>query len=247
MTYAITHLSWNVLLAVIAVGLALAIPPIARRHHERDDHLLAPLLALVVVLWFVFLPNTCYLLTEPRHLFQPLDYGDLWARTHGDRDATMPFVVRLVIAAVYAAVGAVTFAAAIRPVRAVCEARGFRTRRWLPIFFFIMAVGVYLGLFLRFNSWDALTDPGRVVIAAVRVATRRAFVVMLGGLGLWGTYEVIEVVLSSALVRSSRLTRAFGATHGARPGLSPDAPSSSRRAPSAGWWSSRHVRGSPRP
>jgi uncharacterized membrane protein len=208
MAHGIAHIVWNVFLAAVAVGLALAIPPLARKHRARNDQLLAPALVSVVVLWLLFLPNTCYLFTELRHLFEAIDEGDLWTRAHGEGGAKAQLAIRLAVAALYTGAGALSFGAAIRPVRLLAEQHGFRTRRWLPFFFVVVALGVYLGLVLRFNSWDAFSDTSRVVSAAVTVTTRRALTLVVGGLGLWAIYEIIEVWLDGALARWSRRTGA---------------------------------------
>jgi uncharacterized membrane protein len=207
MAHAIAHVLWNLFLAAVAVGLALAIPPIARRHRARRDHLLGPVLVGVVVLWLLFLPNTCYLFTELRHLFEAVDENDLWTRAHGDGGAKAQLAMRLAVAAIYTGAGALTFGAAVRPVRALAEERGVRTRLWLPFFFVVISLGVYLGLVLRFNSWDAFSDPTHVVSAAIEVASRRALLLVAGGLGLWAAYEVIDIWLDGALARWSRVWR----------------------------------------
>ena len=207
------HVLWNVFLAAIAVLLAVVIPPLARRHYARRDRLLLPVLASVVTLWLLFLPNTCYLFTEVRHLFEAIDEQGLWTRAHEAGGAKVQLLFRLAVAALYIGIGAVTFGAAIRPVRALAEQRGVRTRRWLPLFFVVIALGVYLGLVLRFNSWDALSDTEHVLTAAFHVATRRTLVLAIGGIGLWAMYEIIDVWVDGALLRWSRLTRLWSSDH----------------------------------
>jgi uncharacterized membrane protein len=202
-----THVVWNLFLAAVAVGLAVSIPVIARRHRARSDRLLVPVLLGAVTLWLLFLPNTCYLFTELRHLFEAIDETDLWTRAHGDGGAKMQLALRLAVAGVYVGAGALTFGAAIRPVRALAEEHGVKTRRWLPFFFVVIALGVYLGLVLRFNSWDAFSDPGRVVSAAVSVARRRTVTLIVGGLGLWAVYEIIDVWLDGVMARWPRVWR----------------------------------------
>jgi uncharacterized membrane protein len=206
MAHAIAHVLWNVFLAAVAVALALAIPRLAREHRARGDQLLAPALLGVGVLWLLFLPNTCYLFTELRHLFEALDESNLWSRAHGDADlgAKLQLAMRLVIATTYVGAGALTFGAAIRPVRALVEEHGVRTRLWLPFFFLVVALGVYLGLVLRFNSWDALSHTGRVLSAAIHVVTQRTLALVVLGLALWGTFEIIDVWLDGALARAAR-------------------------------------------
>jgi uncharacterized membrane protein len=77
---------------------------------------------------------------------------------------------------------------------------------------FFTVSGLYLGLVLRFNSWDMLTRPGEVIASAVAVADRPRLLLALllfGGF-LWAAYEAVEIWIDGFLLRWSRLTRGPG-------------------------------------
>ncbi len=84
---------------------------------------------------------------------------------------------------------------AIRPVKRAAIKRGFAVRFWALPFFAAVALGVYLGLVLRFNSWDLLRNPSMVWQAVVEVGGRpklAAFILAFGGF-LWVAYEVLDI------------------------------------------------------
>src|SRR5205085_586378 len=71
---------WNLFLAIIPVGLAaLAARTVRAIHHGRSGWLWL-LLAPLLVAWLAFLPNSCYLFTEQRHLLAAVDRYNLWMR-----------------------------------------------------------------------------------------------------------------------------------------------------------------------
>src|SRR5206468_2107892 len=102
-----------------------------------------------------------------------------------------------------------TFALAVRPVRQLALAR---SRAWLlavPFFFGLVAVGVYLGLVVRYNSWDLLTRPAQVLATASEIADRPrlASAILLLGLTLWVTYELADIWIDGLAHRLSRWRR----------------------------------------
>lgn len=208
MAQGLLHLTWNLLLAALAVGLAFALVRTVRVHRARGDRMLAVPLVLVGAAWLLMLPNTCYLFTEVRHFFDAIEDRDLWSRSMCSSPARWSLAARSLVVALYAGVGALTYGLSIRPVRKLLDEIGAPTRWILPLFFAVVALGVYLGLIQRLNSWDVLTHPARVLanaIDAVR-APRRLLGVMLGGAVLWTVYEIVDIWIDGAAVRLGRLS-----------------------------------------
>ncbi|MFO0680774.1 MAG: DUF1361 domain-containing protein [Sandaracinus sp.] len=202
-----THLVWNLFLAALAVVLAQGLAVALRVHRARGDQVLAvPVLGLGIA-WLLFLPNTCYLFTEVRHFFDAMDDGDLWARSDVSHAARATLAFRATIAAAYVASGALSFGLSIRIVRASAEAAGWRVAPLAPVLFFVVALGVHLGLFARFNSWDVATRPIHVVHHALRVLSGPRRLALLGGVAtlLWLTYGVVDVWIDGALLRGASL------------------------------------------
>jgi uncharacterized membrane protein len=160
-------------------------------------------LILLGVAWLLMLPNTCYLFTEVRHLFRNIDHEDLWSRAFEAHSARHELARRIATTGLYYAAGALTFGLAVRPIRDALRERGLRTWAVAPFFFSIVALGVYLGLFQRFNSWDVTSDPLRIAhhaLAWVRT-WRRLAVLALSGAALWAVFEVVDVWIDGALLR----------------------------------------------
>lgn len=134
-------LVWNLILAWVPLALAAAAYARARK---RSDVLVALLLAV----WLLFFPNAPYLLTDFVHLGEgpaPLWYDGLMLSAFAWTGLLLGFAsLYLVQLLLRAALGAT--AAWI----AVLASLGFAS------------VGVYIGRFVRFNSWDALLHPRRV-------------------------------------------------------------------------------------
>jgi uncharacterized membrane protein len=135
-------LVWNLFLAWVPVGFAVLAH---RRARQGFDFLVGALL----VLWLLFFPNAPYMLTDFIHLGEsrlvPVWYDALMLSSFAWTALLLGFVslylvqlvTRRVVGPVWSWVG-------------VALALG------------LASFGVYLGRFVRVNSWDALIRPGSV-------------------------------------------------------------------------------------
>jgi uncharacterized membrane protein len=67
---------------------------------------------------------------------------------------------------------------------------------------------VYLGLVLRFNSWNLINRPNEIWAALLQVGGRPkliAFIVMFG-LFLWAAYESLDIWIDAVTERWSKLS-----------------------------------------
>lgn len=134
-------LLWNLFLAWLPLLAALSLPPLRR----------APLLILPIgVCWLLFLPNAPYLLTDLLHLGR---WGDV------------PFWFDLLLLLVFAITGLLIGFVSLKIVHALVEEMMGHVTGWL---FAVGALGlssfgVYIGRFLRWNSWDAILQPAGIV------------------------------------------------------------------------------------
>lgn len=152
---------WNLFLALLPVllGRSLARTAAGRLHAGT---------ALLLAGWLLLLPNTAYLMTEWRHFLFDDHFVLLRERGQADRAAMFETAVWGLLFAGYAATGALLFTLAVRPVERLARGRGHAVLRWAPILLLLVALGVYIGLFERVNSWDALANPGAVLEGALR-------------------------------------------------------------------------------
>jgi uncharacterized membrane protein len=149
---AFVFLTWNLFLAWVPYVLALAVAAV---HALRGPR---PLLWVFGAGWLLFLPNAPYILTDFIHL----------GRVRG---APLWFDAALI--GTFAAAGLALGLASLLIVHQVVEARVGRAFGWVVAVtsLVLSAVGVYLGRFPRFNSWDVVTDPdGLVAVVLQRLA-----------------------------------------------------------------------------
>jgi uncharacterized membrane protein len=200
---------WNLFLAGIPVALGYAIGSLGRQATIYRRPWLWLALAPLIVLWFIFLPNSCYLFTEPRHFFAAVERYGLWSRARHDPRAAMGVGLRAGVALVYSAAGALTFALSIRPVKAWIRALGIPTSWGALPFFMLVSLGVYLGLVVRYNSWDLFTRPGDVLVTVAGVTDRPLLLltIVCFGLFLWLAYEVNDIWIDGFALRWARWTR----------------------------------------
>jgi len=194
---------WDMFLAAIPAVLGWLLAGGMRSTPNRRLWLWAPLL----ILWLIFLPNTCYLLTELRHLRWRLDSADL-PDSGMDRPDSLQRLLRWTLFyAIFSGFGLLTFALAIRPLERFARSRGFPLNALAPPFFLLMAVGVYLGLRLRFNSWDLLHQPLRVAQTAWETLTSpgaaRLYILSFA-VFLWLVYVVLDIWLDGLYLRVER-------------------------------------------
>lgn len=139
-----TNLVWNLFLAWIPLVLALVVYDGARRGANAGP------MAAVGIVWLLFLPNAPYIVTDLKWLGR-FETGTHW------------FDPPLVVGA--AVVGLVLGFVSLYLVQSVVTLRLGRLAGWTLALGAMVAsgVGVYLGRFERWNSWDVFTEPTRIV------------------------------------------------------------------------------------
>jgi uncharacterized membrane protein len=177
-------LLWNLFLAWLPLVFAwLSLKAASRR----------PFLALLSALaWLVFLPNAPYLITDLVHL-RP--FGDI-AYFY---DVTMLFILTLT-----------GLAYGFVSLRWMQEVVALRWGRGLSYLFAVLVLalssfGIYLGRFLRWNSWDILVHPyalfGEIAVLVhhpVRHASTWAHVALFS-VALVFSYALMVYLISGAL------------------------------------------------
>lgn len=137
-------LLWNLALAWVPLVVALVIYDRYRRGTSLSR--LAPAAAL----WLIFLPNAPYILTDFIHL-SPSRHTPLWL------DGT--------ILSAFAWTGLLLGFVSLYLLHAVARDRyGSRTSWYCVVSVLaLVSAGVCLGRFLRWNSWDLLVQPGKLL------------------------------------------------------------------------------------
>jgi uncharacterized membrane protein len=138
---AYAFLIWNLYLAWLPYLFSLWAGVVYRRFHRQWWTLIIP-----ISLWLVFFPNAPYLVT------------DLW---HLRERPPVPMWYDIGLLATFAWTGCFLGIVSLRTIQQLVRACAGRLAGWL---FAIAAlglsgVGIYLGRFLRWNSWDLFTNP----------------------------------------------------------------------------------------
>jgi uncharacterized membrane protein len=145
--------------------------------------------------WVLFLPNAPYLLTDVVHMVHDIKGApsDAWA-----------YMVIVTYGALFA-FGLASYALSLQLFRRFLH-RSVRAGLVAPAILLVHALCVlamYLGRFIRLNSWDVLVAPGAVVRAVMHIP-RPTTVVVLGvmfvvvGVGVFVTLAITDKVLARA-------------------------------------------------
>ena len=136
-------LIWNLFLAFVPFGASLVLTNLPKALQKNIFHF--PLL----MLWLLFLPNAFYIITDLFHL-RPQHKIPLW------------FDLLLLLS--FAINGLLVGYLSINYVQDWMEERIGKAWAWFSSILVIIlcAFGIYLGRYLRWNSWDVIADPHSV-------------------------------------------------------------------------------------
>lgn len=140
-------LAWNLALAWIPLMAASGAAMAVQRGARIGWLIAAPLL----LIWVVFLPNAPYLITDMVH-WRPQSNWQGW--------------FELLMFMTFAWTGCLLGIASVRLLQEVVIARLGALAGWLLVLLASAAsgIGVYVGRFLRFNSWDLASASGDDVV-----------------------------------------------------------------------------------
>lgn len=198
-TYLYWFLIWNLFLAAIPFVAGLAIEALDRRRG------LIPLQWMAFVVWLLFVPNAPYIFTDFIHLAQR---------------PGIPLWYDVLLLASFAGTGLLLGYASVLSVHRIVEDRFGVVTGWLVAVsaLVLSAFGIYIGRFLRWNSWDAVTEPLPLVADIAKSVTSPAddpksiAVTVLFGIALTLGYLALHVLAESAADR--RLEKVAARTEG---------------------------------
>jgi uncharacterized membrane protein len=178
---------WNIFLAAVPAVLALALFPTSVRRGVAWW--------LGFGAWVLFLPNAPYLLTDVVHMVHDIKLAssDSWA-----------YVVIVTYGTLFA-FGLASYALSLQLFRRFLH-RTVRSRFVAPAIVLVHALCVlamYLGRFIRLNSWDVLVAPGTVLSSVLHVPRPMTVVVLavmfvVVGVGVLVTLAIADNVFARA-------------------------------------------------
>jgi uncharacterized membrane protein len=138
------YLPWNLFLAWIPFVLALVVWRLVESDARRRG-----LVVLCGVAWLLFFPNAPYLCTDLVHLTRLASQGG------------SPFWFDLLVNLIFVVTGLLLGLASLTTMQQMVSRRYGARVGWLFAMssLALAGFGIYLGRFLRWNSWDALTSP----------------------------------------------------------------------------------------
>ena len=169
---AFSFVPWNMLLAAIP---AIAAAIFVRAHHGF-------VLAMTFIVWLLFLPNAPYLITDFVHLEQR-PYVPLW------------FDIALLGSC--AATGLLLAYTSTADVQVTVTRRFGKVAGWSVAIgaLLLSGFGIYLGRFLRWNSWDPVQNPRQMLeVAEVVPHTRTIAVTFVYGVGVTLGYVALRTI-----------------------------------------------------
>ena len=180
-------LIWNLFLAWVPYGWSLWAASIQRRYPRDWWRLLLP-----GALWLLFFPNAPYIITDFVHLYERPPVP-LW------------YDIGLLAAFAWSGcfLAVVSLQTMQRLVRQLCGA----LVSWLFVGASVglSGLGVYLGRFERWNSWDLLLSPHDVLVAAARpILFPLSNIRTLGASAMYATILMVCYVMFIAVATSGQ-------------------------------------------
>lgn len=143
-TFILGFLIWNLFLGFIPY----AISKWMQRNVNWNNNKL--LFCTCFIAWLLFIPNSFYIITDLFHL------GSF---------NKMPLWFELMVILSFAWNGLLFGILSVRQIERLVESPLFKGSRLLFVYpvMFLNALGVYIGRYMRFNSWDVITNPFHLV------------------------------------------------------------------------------------
>lgn len=197
-----SFLVWNLFLAWLPLVFAILARNIYRAT-PAGDRLGWPFLGLSAA-WLLFFPNAPYICTDLVHLTTRF-FGHFW--------------VDLTVILSCAFIGLILGFVSLYLMHSVVTQRYGRLSGWL----FVAGVaglssfGIYLGRFLRFNSWDVVAQPGKLYQGISAFATGQSHPHQLAFLVLFATFLFLAYLMLYALTHLPTAAQLSLASHEPKP------------------------------
>jgi uncharacterized membrane protein len=138
---------WNLFLAYVPYAISTWIT--ARGARRDRGRLIRLFTALLFLTWLLFIPNSFYILTDLYHL----------ADNH--RNSLVPEWFDLSLILSFAWNGLLLGILSVRQIEKILIPQASIFQEWLFLYpvMWLNALGVYTGRYLRYNSWDIITNP----------------------------------------------------------------------------------------
>ncbi len=165
-------LVWNLFLAWIPYWIALSLEPAYRQYGSKI------IAGCLLFTWLLFFPNAPYILTDLLHL-----------RSR----APIPKWYDLMLIASFAWTGLMLGLLSLHEIHLFLKKQIGKRWAWTlaVVSIFLCGFGIYVGRFLRWNSWDIVTNPLQLITQLWEVITEP---------GMYGNTMGVSIVLAIFLL-----------------------------------------------
>lgn len=203
--YQVIFVPWNIFLALLPCWTAYFMwENLSKKEFKNLSFFSWIIFTFSFLFWLFFIPNTAYLFSASRHLIN-------YCVNPGMSNVCeyQFYVVPLFF--IYSLIGIPTFIYALRKMSLILGKlfHPILTKIFPIIMSPIIVIGILLGLFERFNSWDVLYDPLFIIRIAIEYFTKPHMVLhfIIYTLALYFVYYVFPLLLSSKPTLSSSRRR----------------------------------------
>tara|TARA_R110000868_G_scaffold21640_10_gene89827 strand:+ start:28980 stop:29639 length:660 start_codon:yes stop_codon:yes gene_type:complete len=177
-----TFLLWNLFLALMPLLISKSLRYNSTINNSKIFSL------LFIVLWLLFIPNSPYIFTDLMHVNN--DYGMRW----------FDFILILIFAVNGLLLGILSLLDIFHLLT-----HKYTTRITHAIIFgicFLGGFGIFLGRFLRFNSWDIITRPNTLFYSIFHTLFMQETWIwtLVFGSFMWLTFLVLKPILKEKTV-----------------------------------------------
>jgi uncharacterized membrane protein len=147
-SFAFAFMPWNLFLAWVPYWVSSGLMRMNSRS-ERTAGSRVGLRVAGLIVWLLFIPNSFYILTDLYHL------------ADGHRNSRVPEWFDLTLILSFAWNGLMLGVMSTRQVERLLAPDASISGRWVFLYpvIWLDALGVYIGRYLRYNSWDIVTNP----------------------------------------------------------------------------------------
>ena len=149
-SYGYVGLIWNLFLAWIPFALAYFAYILSWR--KLSIYIAIP---IFVFLWLIFFPNAPYILTDLQHLGQTSADASLW------NSANVPLWYDVILLIWFSWTGMLLGIISLNLMQEIIRREFGRWFGWMFVLIVagLSSAGIYVGRFIRLNSWDILKNP----------------------------------------------------------------------------------------
>lgn len=153
--FSFIYLLWNIFLAIIPFIISLALLWFANKNRLNKI-----LFFIFGIVWLLFIPNAPYIITDLIHI------GEV-------RSAPVLFDSFLLFSSAW--VGLLLGMFSIDHMRIIFERNYSKRTTYITLYLvmFLISFGMYLGRFLRFNSWDIFEKPHSFIVGIVDIFSNK--------------------------------------------------------------------------